>query len=590
MPNKQPPPRVFTNGCLSLAAGESYLASPQGLSFASKGFHSKHFSTQQLGELLDMLRKDDPNLGFIVPEILKRLKFYELEVLIDQALRSGDNELRREVYLLAIIECLNRMSDSDVFNPRAVYWPGLEKVLNAQVVSQVALSIKFLFKQRYDKIKASGYSEKIFTGFVRTHFVSQLNTMPIPELSAMSLQKHIFIPEISRNSSALLLLVDCYDTLSKALWYGYHYSLGLLFDPLSQVGELGVDGVRRFIRYITKCSLKAHPLLKFPITAIGSGTALVGIVGAATSLGVPVAPSAALGTTGVLIASLVNILASSDVKDARLPVTTLNKVFVACVYASMCSAMMARPAISKLLLHFKYGDTIPADATLPPDQATGALYAGIVLAVFNAFTSMRSTMGASARFLADRQDPQSHYSKLYREGGMQMALLYFFMLITLAVAFVYSVPMTKILTQKEFKEAIVENLAVLGVNVGTNLTTAAIFINRTIDWIYEMFHPELSKGCATWLLTVINFFLIGSFYLVATFGNGEASTKELTDNDYWVYGVGGVTAFAITPSVWQSVKMISREIISCCKSDKVTQAIFDDLDDPLLELGVPGSV
>ena len=593
MPNKIPD-RLYNSGCL--ARSESYLSSPAGISGADD-YHRLSYKTEQLDILLQRLWEPESNYGVIIPEILQRLKALPLSTLIDDLLAAqapidiadlAAYQIEIEVYLVAMIECMNGMTDVELFDQHADHFASLfiPNPRNAEKVK----AIRSLFIDRLalvQKQALSSYNTIVANIGGENPLMKQIVQSGV-HVPLVKIKQSIFVPRITRHTHAYRLSANCYASLERALWCFYHHSLGLLFDPLYQFGQLGVDGVRRLTKATTGWSLRTHPLLKFPITAVGSGTALVGIVGAMTKLGVPVPVSAGMGATGVMIASLVNLFASGDLKDERLPTKTLNKVFVVCVYASLCSAMMARPAISKLLLHFKYGDTIPPHAVLPHDQDLGAFYAGMILAAFNGFTSLRSTMGASVRYLADRQDPQSRYSELCRQGGVQMALLYFFMMITLAVAFAYSVPMTKVLTRKEFDDAIYENLAVLGVNVAANFTTAAIFINRTIDWIYEMFHPELSRGCTYWLVTIANLFMIGSFYLIANFGNGEASTAELTDNNYWQTGIGGVTALAIFPSVWQSVKMISAKIVECCgygRSDQIED--FDNLErQPLLQ-GTP---
>ncbi|MSP53740.1 MAG: hypothetical protein EXR81_05785 [Gammaproteobacteria bacterium] len=576
--HKQPPPRRIKTGT-RLASTESYLYSPNVLAH-NNPFHALDYDTKQLPALEEMLL--DPNFSdkeVLIPEILKRLKGHELSTLITKLQSLGTNTLLQQTYLVALIERINRMRDDVLFDPAAAHWRVFNASKDESAIPYQPHCAYLALKQRlqknpalYQKLKPSPSNEimKSMQSSTRTN-----------EISLTEIKKMVPVPEIVQHSSACFLAADISNTLYWVAWNAYYYTIGWFTYPLYLLGMATIDQVRIFTIRCTQWSLTTHPLLKLPITAIGSGTALVGILTALSSFGVPVIPGAALGSTGLLIAGVVNLLASADLKDKKLSPIVLSKVFMVCCFAAAASAMMAQVGIQKILLEFKFGKTPPADAILVGRDYDAAFWSGIILAGFNFFTSIRSTYGASARYLSDYSDPLSPYNLAKGKSLTKAAAIYLFTLITLSVALVYSVSITEKLTGEKFAQSVKSSTPVLAAICATNLTTAAIFINRTIDWIYEMFNEDLNgdpmkcgiSGAKEWIAMLGGMFMIGSFYLISAFGNATGSAETLWDNDLWERSLGGLMSLAIFPSVWQTIKKMVRTIEQspCCAGSTSTR-------------------
>jgi hypothetical protein len=558
------------------ARHHSYSQTPATLFSGVSGFHLLDHSTTQLNALIDRYKAGYPaDETMVRQEILKRFRGFELKTIFkrcEQVKVTNSDDKRIELYITVISHAMRRLTLDGFISSAAEHLEELSSDLEsnlirstptAKIIEAHLYEMKINQPGQFAELKLKCQSSEYGSINIEENKIDKLNfiltnvdamTAQATQISSANSEVKFYPTAEVKSYYDYLSCLDCCNvpsTLLNYIYYGMFYS---------------VDYMRRFTISCTSWSLKTHPVLKLGITALGAGTAFIGVMDALVGLGAPVFAGVAAGTTGMLIAGMVNILASLDLKDKRLSPKALSIIWLVSAYAAATSAVMASNAGTDLFTTLKYGRDVPEFPTLSHDTQTAAASLDIILALFNGFTSLRSTYGAGVRFVSDASDPKSNYHKLQKKFTTRCAM-YGLMLITLAVALVYSVSITEKLTQKTFRTLVWENLTMLGVTSLANLATASIFYNRSIDWLYGMMYDKKSVSCGQWLARLITFLLVGSFYVIASYGNGKDSGEALFDSNKWANFLGGLMVGGTFASTWLSTRKIADTLVEKCSGD-----------------------
>ena len=81
-----------------------------------------------------------------------------------------------------------------------------------------------------------------------------------------------------------------------------------------------------------------------------------------------------------------------------------------------------------------------------------------------------------------------------------------------------------------------------------------MFFNSTFDFIMSIVDSFKGNFSSTQLLKkLLAIFIFSPFYILAAFGNGRSSSKEIFDNAYFNNGIGGLAALSFLPSAIMSI-------------------------------------